>query len=210
MALFSLIRRKVRETRVKNARVAFNAVDLRPGDIAVDCGAHVGKISQKLERRGAIVHAFEPNPYAFQQLEKRFACSNSVHLYNKAVFDRSGSFNLYCHKNSDEDEVRFAQASSLFKEKPNVREDKYFEVEVVDLSEFLKHIGSRVRLLKLDVEGAECQILTKLIESNVVDSIDYIFVETHERKMPELKKPVKELKHLISKRGKKNINLDWR
>lgn len=117
---------------------------------------------------------------------------------------------MYCHKNSDEDEVRFAQGSSLIKEKPNVRDDKYFDVEVVDLSEFLKTIGARIRLLKLDVEGVECEILTKLIESNVVDSIDYIFVETHERKMPELIKPEKELKRLISKRGKKNINLDSR
>ena len=199
-----------RAMRVKKARKIFNAIDFQPGDIAVDCGANVGKIAQKLERRGAIVHAFEPNPYAFDELTSRFAGSTKVHCYNKAVLDRSGSLKLYCHHRSDEDEVQFSQGSSLVKDKPNVREDKYFEVEVIDLSEFLGQINSRIRLLKLDVEGVECEIVTKLIELNIVDNIDFIFVETHERKIPQLKKPVKELKRLISRRRKNNINLDWR
>ena len=90
MSLFSLVWSRSREKRVKDARAAFNGVTFRPGDIAVDCGAHVGKISQKLERRGAIVHAFEPNPYAFQELAARFSCAKNVHLYNKGVLDRAG------------------------------------------------------------------------------------------------------------------------
>lgn len=118
---FSMFSRAdARAKRVKNARVAFNAIEFKPGDIAVDCGAHVGKVSQKLERRGAIVHAFEPNPYAFDELAARFTTSDRVHCYNQAVWDKSGSLNLYCHKNSDEDEVRFSQGSSLIKEKPNM------------------------------------------------------------------------------------------
>ena len=36
--------------------------EIRSGDIAIDCGANVGLVTEEMSRRGAIVHAFEPIP----------------------------------------------------------------------------------------------------------------------------------------------------
>jgi hypothetical protein len=46
---------------------------LKPGGIAIDCGANVGDIATKLAKTGIRVYAFEPNPYAFQKLQSRVA-----------------------------------------------------------------------------------------------------------------------------------------
>src|SRR5207244_820327 len=35
---------------------------VRPGSVAIDVGAHVGVFAYGLARRGATVHAFEPQP----------------------------------------------------------------------------------------------------------------------------------------------------
>src|SRR3546814_19939216 len=43
---------------------------LRPGDIAIDCGANVGRFTRPIAEGGATVHAFEPNPDAFAELSR--------------------------------------------------------------------------------------------------------------------------------------------
>src|SRR3546814_4893063 len=46
---------------------------LRPGDIAIDCGANVGRFTRPIAEGGATVHAFEPNPDAFAELSRNLA-----------------------------------------------------------------------------------------------------------------------------------------
>src|SRR5215213_9742927 len=38
------------------------ATGLKPGDLAIDCGANVGEITARMRASGATVYAFEPNP----------------------------------------------------------------------------------------------------------------------------------------------------
>ena len=67
-----------------------------------------------------------------------------------------------------------------------------------------------MKVLKLDVEGAECCILRKLIRDNVLERIDHIFVETHDHKIPELQRDTDELRQYIRDNWLKNINLYWK
>ena len=61
----------------------------------------------------------------------------------------------------------------------------------------------------LDVEGVEHAILRKLIERGLHKRIERIFVETHERQVPELQMDTDELRALIKSMNITNINLDW-
>ena len=45
--------------------------NLKAGDIALDCGANVGKITVPMAQTGAAVYAFEPNPHAFAKLKEQ-------------------------------------------------------------------------------------------------------------------------------------------
>ena len=104
---------------------------------------------------------------------------------------------------------KFESIKELLDFKNNVLVDKYVEIEVVDLCEFIDSLKYRIKLLKMDVEGVECRILKKLINTGQIRKIDYVFVETHEIKIPELKSETEEIRNLLKERKIRNVNLDW-
>ena len=197
------------KTPEQMARKHFFSIKSNRTDIAIDCGANVGNITQHLCKSGATVYSFEPNPYAYKVLQDRFSNMQNVHCIPKGVSDKKNKMKLYLHQNSNEDEVYWSTGSSLLDFKGNVLTDKYIEVEIIDLCEFIESLNHRVRILKMDVEGVECRILEKIINTGVIDKIDYAFVETHDHKIPELKEETDAIRELIKKRRIENINLDW-
>ncbi|MBI5326767.1 MAG: FkbM family methyltransferase [Deltaproteobacteria bacterium] len=197
------------KTPEQKAQKLFFGVKLKEADIAIDCGANVGNITKHLCKSGATVYSFEPNPHAFNVLQDRFSDMHNVHCIQKGVSDKKGKMKLYLHENSDKDEVYWSQASSLLDFKGNVRTDRYVEVETIDLCEFIESLNRRVKVLKMDVEGVECRIIEKIICTGVIDKIDYVFVETHDHKIPELQAETNAIRELIKKRKIENINLDW-
>ncbi|MGD9200032.1 MAG: FkbM family methyltransferase [Chitinispirillia bacterium] len=199
----------VAKTPEQKAREQLFSIKLRKTDIAIDCGANVGNITEHLCKSGATVYCFEPNPYAFEVLQDRFSNMKDVHCIPKGVCDKNSTMKLYLHENSDEDEVYWSTGTSLLKFKSNVLNDKYVEVEIIDLCEFIVSINKRVKILKMDVEGVECTILKKMIINDIIDKIDFIFVETHDHKIPELKVETDAIRELIKQRRIRNINLDW-
>lgn len=67
----------------------------------------------------------------------------------------------------------------------------------------------RIYLLKLDVEGAEFEILPALIKKGLYEKIDYIVVETHEYMFKDGAKKLEQIQNALAKKGVKNIFLDW-
>ncbi len=183
---------------------------LGPGDVAIDCGANVGLVTEVLANRGAEVHAFEPNPDAFELLRERCGKLSRVHLYPQAVLDAPGTLKLHLHLNYDCNRERFSKGSSLIAEKGNVSETRAVEVEVIDLADFIARLGKPIKILKMDIEGAEYKVLHRLIESGVIDSIEQVFVETHAHSIRSLREPDKAIRALIEARdlGHK-IDLNW-
>ena len=184
-------------------------VSLSPQDICIDCGANIGEITLKLASKGSIVYAFEPNPYAYSVLCERTSSFENVKPINKGVLDKNDTMKLYMHEWSDQDEIEWSVGSSLLDYKGNVLSDKFVEIEVIDLISFIRELNRRVRVLKVDVEGVEYEILEKLIDENIYKKIDFIFVETHEKKIPELKIKHDRLVQKIKDKKIKNINLNW-
>jgi len=204
-----LQRYKSAKTPEEKARKQLFSIKLGKNDIAIDCGANVGEITAHLEKSGAKIYCFEPNPYAFEVLQQRFENKENVHCFQKGVGDKNQKMKLYMHENSGDDEVFWSTGSSLLDFKSNVLNDKYVEVEIIDLCEFINSLDDRVKILKLDVEGAECVILKKILNSNVLNKIDFAFVETHDDKIPELRKETDEIRDILEQRKITNINLNW-
>jgi len=184
-------------------------VGLCSGDIAIDCGANIGHITNKMALTGAKVYAFEPNPYAYRLLEKRFAKFPNVTCINKGVWDRNSKVRLYLHEKADEDQVKWSTGSSLLSYKRNVNSKTSVGVEVIDLVQFIRDLNAHIALIKIDVEGVECAIINKLIDSGVIKVIQHCLVETHERGIPELKKDIGKLKKRIEVEKLTNINLKY-
>jgi FkbM family methyltransferase len=121
---------------------------LREGDVAVDCGANVGRFTEIMARNGATVYAFEPNPHAFRVLERRFSESANVHCINKAVFTRDAVLPLYLHVNEESDPVYWSTGSSLLELKTNVTKENFVTVEAIDLCRFIEDLDDRMPQLK--------------------------------------------------------------
>ncbi len=196
-------------TPEERARREFFSIRVKKGDVVIDCGANVGSITRHLSKSGADVYAFEPNPHAYKVLAQNFSGKRNVHCIPKGVSDQNSLMKLYLHEHSDENEVYWSQGSSLLDFKGNVLKDKYVEVPIIDLCEFIESLNRRVKILKLDVEGVECGILKKMIHTDIIHKIDYVFVETHDHRIPELKEETDAIRALIQERGIQNINLDW-
>lgn len=200
------IRRKVKYCNYDNP-VAKIPISHR--DVCIDCGANIGKITEIMSYAGATVYAFEPNPFAFKVLSGRFEGSENIHCINKGVLDHPDKMKLFLHENAEEDQITWSTGSSLLVNKPNVDINNYIDVEIIDLIQFIIDLNVPIKVLKLDVEGVEYPIINKIIDSGLIDNIQYIFVETHEDKIPELRKIAEETRKRIQIEGIQNIYLDW-
>ena len=183
------------------------------GDIFIDCGANVGDITEPFAQLGAVVFAFEPNKVAYDVLAKRFAQQENVKCYMSAVSTYDGVGKLYLHENNEVDPIAFSTGSSLNSEKVNVSVDDYEEVSVVDLANVIEKIkktsGKNIHILKIDIEGAECEVVEKLMDKNLLDDIKYVLIETHEQKNPSLVEPTKKMIERVESKGLKNVNFKW-
>ena len=158
---------------------------------------------------GATVHAFEPNPHACAVLRKRFEHNPRVKVHEAAVHISDGTLRLYLHENSVQDEIYWSNGSSLLADKPNVSGERFVEARTIDLAAFIDALPGRVRLLKMDIEGAEVEVLRRLIEAGSLDKVDVLFVETHERKMPWLAPVTAKLKEELAAHPTCQARFDW-
>lgn len=183
---------------------------LNESSLAIDCGANMGVVSLDLAQTGARVFAFEPNPYAYRCLVARVGELKNVTTFPVAVGVDAGTQRLYYHARAKEDPIKWASGSSLLPAKPNVDRESHIDVEVIDLCGFIGNLSQRVDVLKIDIEGAECAVLRKIIESDLICKVDHLFCEMHDDKIPELKQESDELRRLVTDRRLQNVvHLNW-
>ena len=182
---------------------------LRKGDIAFDCGANVGHYTALMARSGATVYAFEPNPHAFAVLADKFRHARNVHCIQKAVYWEDARLKLYLHKQTGEDPLHWSTGSSVISTKANIDTARFVEVEAIDLAAFIGRLGCPVVLLKMDIEGAEPQVLLRLIETGEFAKVRHLLVETHDDRLPEIAPEMARVRRLIQERGIANIDLGW-
>ena len=182
---------------------------LRKGDIAIDCGANIGHYTEVMARKGATVHAFEPNPHAFKVLKEKFSSTKNVSCHNKAVSVENGKVPLFLHENASADQVHWSTGSSLLAIKRNVDPKRFVEIEAIDFDEFIGSLGQPIKLIKMDIEGAETKVLKKLILNGKIGIIGHLLVETHEEQIEELKPEMDEIRELIRVMALDNIDLGW-
>jgi FkbM family methyltransferase len=145
---------------VEKAEWAFYIASLRPGMTVFDVGANRGLLtvlfSHFVEDRGA-VHSFEPNPPTFERLSAAVAaqgCAN-VTLNHAALSDREGVVRLNVY-----DEVHDGWVSMA--DRPGVAVSPVSALDVPSLTVdayCAQHTIQTIDLLKIDVEGAEYQVL---------------------------------------------------
>lgn len=150
---------------------------LRPGDTAIDVGANFGfytSLFWRLVKPAGRVLAFEPNPMLFHRLKEWFEKNkvSGVELFPNALGAETKMSTLH---------VLPAIESHHNATLCRVENAEQVEVNVLRLEDILesKRI-SRVRLLKVDVEGFELEVLKGVEDSLSEGVIEYILVELND------------------------------
>lgn len=208
-------RRHDRNMRVSEAYGMLTGITamLRPGDFVIDCGANVGVVTEPLAATGATVHCFEPDPYAFGKLTKKFSDTPNVTLHNAAVGVKKGTVQLMRADNFDDNPNFGSVKSTVVSGGRSINEDTTIDVEQINFISYLQDMidqHGEIAFLKMDIEGAELEILEEMETENLFDPIRCTVVETHERKFKALRPRFKALKARIAKAyPMRKVNLNW-
>lgn len=149
-----------------------------PEPLIVDCGSNIGLsvlYFKRLYPKSRVI-AFEPDTATFKMLELNVKSNNlaDVTLVNKALSDSVGSVPFYI---SPERPGLLVQ--SLRKE--NLSSSQVTSVETETLSTYLTE---PVDFLKMDIEGAEDQVLKDLNETGKLALVREIVLEYHHHLTP--------------------------
>ena len=129
--------------------------NLRPGSVALDIGAHIGfytLLLSKLAGSEGMVYSFEPLPENYRLLSENVElnhCGN-VRLFRKAILSQSGVISVTVPANEP---VPGSVSLATDYGTPPI------QVEGVTLDEFAAQTGQAIHLVKMDVEGAEHDVL---------------------------------------------------
>lgn len=152
---------------------------IKEGDVVVDVGAHTGTYTylfQDLLKGTGKIYSIELSNRTFKTLTDKFSSHKNIVLINSAISDIDGEIAYY---EADDNHLNNIMGHDVhYKE-----HSKKGMVSSIRLDTLLKD-ENNIKLIKIDVEGAEHFVLDGL--ENIIDKVDYILVECHLQKYWEI------------------------
>ena len=145
--------------------------NIREGDLVWDVGANVGLYTRlfvdRVGRDGKVI-AFEPSPRAFAQLQSLFATEPSVILQGVALSDFDGEADFFVAERGSTvtDSLVFRSGNSASIRTSVKRGDSMCSLNAP-------------AIIKIDVEGAELEVLKGMTETLLAPGLRGVFVEVH-------------------------------
>ncbi len=161
-------------------------ISFEPGDVVLDLGAHVGVVSIYIASHhpGVTVYAFEPVAANFERLRRNVEANGvegNVVCVNVAVTGDGRDLALVGNlaHNSGGATAFGPSAGRAGPTATGTGDREKARVESMTLQEiFDEYVGpGRCKLLKIDVEGAEYEILQA--DPELLDRVDYLSAEFH-------------------------------
>jgi FkbM family methyltransferase len=144
---------------------------LRPGDVFVDVGANIGYFSllaSRLVGSSGAVLAFEPEFANYTLLEancRRNGCDN-IRCFRAALGEENASGTIYLNELNRGDH-------SLY---PAEQDRSGQEISIVNGSRLIAATHPRVNCIKIDTQGAECDVLRGLQDLIAASASDLIMI----------------------------------
>ncbi len=144
-----------------------------PDTTAIDVGANVGAVSERLLNAGYRVHAFEPYPPAFQALEQRLGGNSRFHAHPIAIGPADATMNLHIASDLSGTGKWDATLYSSLVEHPMHEDLKYTRTLPVPVRslESLRRAGEipdASGVLKIDTEGFDLEVIRGMGDSGFV------------------------------------------
>jgi FkbM family methyltransferase len=154
-------------------------MQIRPNDIVIDIGANQGVFTCYAAYRGARVYAFEPFPQSFEILRenvRRNGFETNVTAAPWAIAGENGTANLIY---TDSLGGVMNSINLAYCRKKNIDVRQRMTVPCYTLAQIIEDMRiDRIRLCKIDCEGAELDILRQVTEKEL-RKIDSFVIEYH-------------------------------
>jgi len=138
----------------------------------IDCGSNIGMsiLYFKMLYPYSRILAFEPGEETYFCLEENVKNNglNSVAIHKAALFNKEGTIDFYY----DQDNVGSLVMSTKQNRMPNQRRS-------VEASILSKYIDEEVDFLKIDIEGAELEVIEELINARKLSYVKQMVIEYH-------------------------------
>lgn len=151
--------------------------------VFIDGGAHFGESLELFKEkyndyREYEIHMFEPHPDFSINTS---SIDNGCVVHRKAIWTTNGILDFY--KGWD-------LSGSVMKSKTtgNLDKDNPIKVESIDISSWILNTFTEDDhiVLKLDIEGAEYDVLEKMIVTGAIKYIKTLYIEFHQDRIPEV------------------------
>tara|TARA_B000000557_G_C20767809_1_gene440296 strand:+ start:108 stop:968 length:861 start_codon:yes stop_codon:yes gene_type:complete len=136
-------------------------INFQENDLVIDCGANIGELYLAFDVKKIKISyiAFEPDKKAFNSLEKNTKNGNQQ-LYNLALSDKNEKRKLYTDTDGGNTSLSEFESTSI----------EEIETKTLDSFNF-----KNIKLLKIDAEGHEPEVLTGLTET--LKNVEYIAID---------------------------------
>lgn len=179
---------------------------LRPGDTFVDVGTHVGYFSMlsaaAVGAEGRVI-SFEPDGRNFASLSAHVRINGfeQVETYNAAVGARSGTAELFRNADNDGGHALWDVGKHSFNALSRAAPERV-EVQMVHLDSVLATPeGPRPRVMKIDAEGAEMDVLRGARATLETNPIPYIICEVNRYALGQMGSSETEMRAYMTELG---------
>jgi FkbM family methyltransferase len=182
---------------------------VKPGMVVFDVGANVGDYTllfSQIAGNQGIVYAFEPTSSVFGKLQSRIeekSCGN-VKVFQNAVFSEDGftEFNEFPEEYSVWNSIGKPQMLVPNSSTEYVPIAQSRTVTMISLDSFCQQQDvSRIDYLKIDVEGAESDVLQGAIALLKAKAIGFIQFEISQKMLEGLDRQAKDTFDILAKHG---------
>lgn len=140
--------------------------DLGEESIALDLGGYEGKWTNDIYTKYRCrIYVFEPVGSFADQIRRRFAENDKIEVCQHGL--GASTRQEIIHLSVDGSSVFGSSAASE-------------EITIIDAKTWIEeNLNGRINLIKINIEGGEYELLSRLIETNLVERIDNIQVQFH-------------------------------
>ena len=168
-------------------------VPVKSESLIIDAGGYKGEwSSEMISRYGCKSEIFEPVPEFYDHCENYFNINNLVKIHKFALgcADRKTIFNL--SDNGTSEHIDSGKSKSI-------------EINVLDVSKLFDRLGNKqIACFKLNIEGAEYDVLERIISTNNLEKCDSFLIQFHKQPLDYQPRYLKIQQYL-----EKTHNLIW-
>lgn len=164
--------------------------EIKPNDIIVDIGAHIGSFSIFCSQYADKVISYEASPLNFKLLKENIRLNSikNINANNTAIFSKKGRINFVLDKGNTGGNSFYLKSQK-----------KKLKIDAIPLSQIFKDRKiKKIDFLKMDVEGAEYEIILNS-SGETLNKIKKIALEYHDY-LPT-NHNVQQLKTFLEKNG---------